>query len=36
MMPSTIQGRAQMRRLRVYPGDKHRHEAQVSAHPAAS
>ena len=29
MMPATKQGRAQMRRLRVYPGAEHRQQAQM-------
>ena len=29
MMPKTKLGRAQMRKLRVYAGDKHPHEAQL-------
>ena len=29
MMPSTPQGRAQMRRLRVYAGSEHRQQAQL-------
>ncbi len=29
MMPSTPQGRAQMRRLRIYPGAAHRQQAQT-------
>ena len=30
MLPPTVLGRAQLRRLRVYAGDKHRQEAQLS------
>lgn len=31
MLPSTKQGRQMLRRLRVYAGDQHRHEAQVGS-----
>jgi len=31
MLPSTKQGRQMLRRLRVYAGDQHPHEAQVGS-----